>query len=91
MSRCSRFSLLLNRIIVKVSGCISRGIPTDMPTTYAETYFPVLIQILIALAVAGGMIGVSAMLGRKVQRQCQGFALRIGNDAGGYARANASV
>jgi NADH-quinone oxidoreductase subunit A len=38
-----------------------------MPTTYAETYFPLLVQILIALAVAGGMIGASSLIGRKVK------------------------
>ena len=38
-----------------------------MPISYAETYFPVLVQILIALGVAGGMIGVSAIVGRRVK------------------------
>ena len=36
-----------------------------MPQTYAESYFPVLIQIIIAMAVAAGLIGVSALLGKR--------------------------
>ncbi|MEO7143879.1 MAG: NADH-quinone oxidoreductase subunit A, partial [Bryobacteraceae bacterium] len=38
-----------------------------MPTTFAEQYFPVAVQIIIALAIACGLIGVSALLGKKVK------------------------
>ena len=38
-----------------------------MPTTYAETWFPVLVQIIIAIGVAGAMIGLSAVLGRRLR------------------------
>ena len=38
-----------------------------MPTTYAEVYFPVLLQVLIAMAIAGGKLGASYLVGKKVR------------------------
>ncbi len=38
-----------------------------MPNSLLETYFPVLLQIMIAMAVAGGMIGASYLLGKRVK------------------------
>ena len=38
-----------------------------MPSSLLETYFPVLLQIMIAMAVAGGMIGASYLLGKRVR------------------------
>src|SRR5579871_4144663 len=36
-----------------------------MPETYAQTYFPVLVQVVIAMALAAGLIGASALLGKR--------------------------
>lgn len=62
-----------------------------MPTTYAETYFPVLVQILIALAVAGGMIGASSILGRKVRDRVKDSPYESGMKPVGDARERFSV
>ncbi|MCU1295259.1 MAG: NADH-ubiquinone/plastoquinone oxidoreductase, chain 3 [Bryobacterales bacterium] len=62
-----------------------------MPTSYAETYFPVLIQILIAIAVAGGMIGVSAVLGRRVKDRVKSMPYESGMNPVGNARERFSV
>ena len=62
-----------------------------MPTTYAETYFPLLIQILIALAVAGGMIGASAFVGRKVKDRIKNSPYESGMEPVGDARERYSV
>jgi NADH-quinone oxidoreductase subunit A len=68
-----------------------RGEFQHMPTTYAETYFPVLVQILIALAVAGGMIGASAILGRRVQDRVKDSPYESGMIPVGDARERFSV
>lgn len=62
-----------------------------MPTTYAETWFPVLIQILIAIAVAGGMIGLSALLGRHVRDPIKFMPYESGMTPVGSARERFSV
>jgi NADH-quinone oxidoreductase subunit A len=62
-----------------------------MPTTYADTWFPVLIQILIAIAVAGGMIGLSALVGRKVRDPLKLMPYESGMDPIGNARERFSV
>lgn len=62
-----------------------------MPITYAETYFPLLIQILIALAVAGGMIGASAFVGRKVKDKIKNSPYESGMEPVGNARERFSV
>lgn len=62
-----------------------------MPTTYAETYFPVLIQILIAMAVAGGMIGASAVLGRRLKDPVKSSPYESGMKPVGNARERFSV
>jgi NADH-quinone oxidoreductase subunit A len=62
-----------------------------MPTTYAETYFPVLVQILIALAVAVGMLGVSAVVGRKVKDKVKDSPYESGMTPVGNARERFSV
>ena len=62
-----------------------------MPTTYAETWFPVLIQILIAIAVAGAMIGLSAVLGRKVRDPVKYMPYESGMRPIGNARERFSV
>src|SRR5256885_5826918 len=62
-----------------------------MPTSYAQTYFPVLIQILIAIAVAGGMIGASAILGRRVRDPVKSSPYESGMKPVGSARERFSV
>lgn len=62
-----------------------------MPTTYAETWFPVLIQILIAIAVAGGMIGASALLGKRLRDPIKSRPYESGMKPVGNARERFSV
>ena len=62
-----------------------------MPTSYAETYFPVLIQILLAIAVAGGMIGASALLGRRVRDAVKSTPYESGMTPVGNAKERFSV
>jgi NADH-quinone oxidoreductase subunit A len=62
-----------------------------MPGSYPETWFPVLIQILIALAVAGAMIGLSALLGRRVKDAVKSSPYESGMQPVGNARGRFSV
>jgi NADH-quinone oxidoreductase subunit A len=62
-----------------------------MPTTYAETWFPVLIQILIALGVASAMIGLSALLGKRVRDPIKSMPYESGMKPIGTARERFSV
>jgi NADH-quinone oxidoreductase subunit A len=62
-----------------------------MPGSYSETWFPVLIQILIALAVAGAMIGLSALLGRRVKDAVKSSPYESGMQPVGNARGRFSV
>ena len=62
-----------------------------MPTTYAQTWFPVLIQIVIAIGVAMGMIGLSAVLGRRVRDSVKSTPYESGVSPVGNARGRFSV
>ena len=62
-----------------------------MPTSYAQTYFPVLLQILIAMAIAGGMIGASALLGKKLRDTSKDSPYESGMKPVGSARERFSV
>jgi NADH-quinone oxidoreductase subunit A len=62
-----------------------------MPATYAQTWFPVLIQILIAIAVASAMIGLSALLGRRVKDSVKSMPYESGMQPVGTARERFSV
>jgi NADH-quinone oxidoreductase subunit A len=62
-----------------------------MPTSYAETWFPVLIQIILAMAVAGGMIGASALLGKRVKDSVKSSPYESGMKPIGSARERFSV
>jgi NADH-quinone oxidoreductase subunit A len=62
-----------------------------MPTTYAETWFPVLIQIVIAIAVAGAMVGLSALLGKRVRDPVKYMPYESGMQPIGNARERFSV
>ncbi len=62
-----------------------------MPTTYTEVYFPVLVQVVIAVAVAGGMIGFSALLGRRLKSRLKDTPYECGIEPTGSARERFSV
>ena len=62
-----------------------------MPTTYAETWFPVLIQIIIAVGVATAMIGLSAILGRRLKDRVKSMPYESGMVPVGNARERFSV
>ena len=62
-----------------------------MPSSYAAQYSPVLVQILIAMAVAGGMIGVSALLGHRVKDRVKNSPYESGMNPVGSARERFSV
>jgi NADH-quinone oxidoreductase subunit A len=62
-----------------------------MPATYAQTWFPVLIQILIAMAVAGGMVGLSALIGKHVRDPVKMMPYESGMNPVGNARGRFSV
>jgi NADH-quinone oxidoreductase subunit A len=62
-----------------------------MPTTYSDTWFPVLIQFVIAIGVAGAMIGLSAVLGRRVKDPVKSSPYESGMKPVGNARERFSV
>lgn len=62
-----------------------------MPTNYAETWLPVAIQIGIAILVAAGMIGVSALLGKRVRDPVKMSPYESGMRPVGSARERFSV
>lgn len=62
-----------------------------MPATYSDSWFPVLIQILIAIGVAGAMIGLSAILGRRVKDLVKSTPYESGMKPVGNARERFSV
>jgi NADH-quinone oxidoreductase subunit A len=62
-----------------------------MPTTYSDTWLPVLIQIVIAIGVAGAMIGLSAILGRRVKDSVKSSPYESGMKPVGNARERFSV
>src|ERR1700730_8754979 len=62
-----------------------------MPGNYPETWFPVLVQILIAMAVAGAMIGLSSILGRRVNDSVKFSPYESGMKPVGNARERFSV
>jgi NADH-quinone oxidoreductase subunit A len=62
-----------------------------MPTTYAEVYFPVLLQALIAMAIAGGMLGASYLVGKKVRNRVKDMPYECGIVPTGTARERFSV
>jgi NADH-quinone oxidoreductase subunit A len=62
-----------------------------MPTSYTELYFPVLVQVIIAMAVAGGLVGVSFLLGKKVRDRAKDTPYECGIIPTGTARERFSV
>ncbi len=62
-----------------------------MPTSYTEVYFPILVQAFIAMAIAGGMVGVSALLGKRVRNRVKDMPYECGVVPTGNARERLSV
>ena len=62
-----------------------------MPQTYTELYFPVLLQAIIAAALAGGLIGVSSLLGKRLKNKVKDTAYECGMAPIGTARERFSV
>ena len=57
----------------------------------SEVYFPVLLQVFIAVAVAGGLIGASFVLGKKVRNRVKDLPYECGMIPVGSARERFSV
>jgi len=62
-----------------------------MPTSYPELYFPIVVQIIIAIAVAGGLIGISTLLGKKGKSPLKDTPYESGMAPVGSARERFSV
>ncbi len=62
-----------------------------MPNSYAESYFPVLVQIVIALALAAGLIGISALLGKRAKSPLKDTPYESGMAPTGSAKERFSV
>jgi NADH-quinone oxidoreductase subunit A len=62
-----------------------------MPESYIERYFPLFLQVLIAMAVAGGMIGGSYLLGKRVKNRVKDTPYECGISPTGSARERFSV
>src|SRR5579875_2277354 len=62
-----------------------------MPESYAQTWFPVLVQIVIAIAVAAAMVGLSALIGRRVRDPIKASPYESGMKPVGNARERFSV
>jgi NADH-quinone oxidoreductase subunit A len=62
-----------------------------MPATYAQSYFPVLVQVVIAIALAAGLIGASALLGKRARSPLKDTPYESGMAPVGSARERFSV
>ena len=62
-----------------------------MPNSYTELYFPVLLQVVIAMAIAAGLIGVSALLGKRAKSPQKDMPYESGMLPTGSARERFSV
>lgn len=62
-----------------------------MPTSPLEVYFPVLIQILLATALAGGLVGASFLLGKKLKNKVKDMPYESGMVPIGTASERFSV
>lgn len=62
-----------------------------MPNSYTELYFPVLVQVIIAMAIAAGLIGVSALLGKRAKSPQKDMAYESGMLPTGTANERFSV
>ena len=62
-----------------------------MPNSYIELYFPILVQVVIAMTVAGGLVGASAVLGKRVKNRVKDTPYECGMVPTGSARERFSV
>ncbi len=62
-----------------------------MPLSDTELYFPVVLQCLIAMAVAGGMLGASYLLGKRVRNRAKETPYECGITPTGSAHERFSV
>jgi NADH-quinone oxidoreductase subunit A len=62
-----------------------------MPTNNIELYFPVLVQAIIAMAIAAGLIGASALLGKRAKSPLKDTPYESGMAPAGSARERFSV
>ncbi len=62
-----------------------------MPASYIEIYFPLLLQVVIASAVAGGLVGASYFLGKRLRNPVKDSAYECGMKPVGNARERFSV
>src|SRR3974390_1216478 len=62
-----------------------------MPNSYTELDFPVLVQVIIAMAIAAGLIGVSALLGKRARSPQKDMPYESGMIPSGSARERFSV
>jgi NADH-quinone oxidoreductase subunit A len=62
-----------------------------MPANYSEVYFPVLLQALIAMGIAAVMLGLSALLGKRVRNRVKDMPYECGIPPIGDARSRFSV
>lgn len=62
-----------------------------MPENHLELYFPLLLQIAIAFALAAGLVGASAVLGKKLRNKVKDTPYECGIDPTGDAKQSFSV
>ena len=62
-----------------------------MPAPFAESYLPILLQVILAMALAGGLIGASALLGKRVRSPVKEMPYECGVRPRGGAREPVSV
>jgi len=62
-----------------------------MPHSLAEVYFPVLLQFFIAMLIAGGMLGASYLLGKRVRNRVKDMPYECGVVPTGTALERFSV
>jgi len=62
-----------------------------MPASFAEIYLPILLQVILAMVVAGGLIGASALLGKRVRSRIKEMPYECGIVPRGTAREPVSV
>jgi NADH-quinone oxidoreductase subunit A len=62
-----------------------------MPTNHLELYFPLLLQVVIAFVLAAGLVGASALLGKRLRNKVKETPYECGIDPTGDARQRFSV
>ncbi len=62
-----------------------------MPTSFPQIYWPVFLQVVVAAAIAAGMLGVSAILGKRVRNRAKDTPYECGIVPLGSARERFSV